>query len=295
MCGISRRPRRIFSNSLGASVRPSPPEMRTSRTCGRPAQVLELRLVVAAVEVLGGVAHDARPRAVPAVRGALGRDQHQDPVGVAVDEARDGRVAVLGERVLHHRGEGLVLPRARDDLPADRVVRVLRVHQADEVRRDVDAELLGRGQALALVVGQLEDLLDLLEVVDPVAQLPAPVVPLLVGDVRPQRGAAADRGSPVRPEDLGRVRAVDERDVAPRRARRPGGRRRTGSRGHPTLAGLRRRIGLRCIESMHRASRRMIARWSRPGPAHGRTRGGCRSGCGQERASRPGAAAVSRR
>ena len=34
MCGISRRPRRIFSNSFGARVRPSPPEMRTSRTCG---------------------------------------------------------------------------------------------------------------------------------------------------------------------------------------------------------------------------------------------------------------------
>ena len=34
MCGISRRPRMIFSNSLGARVRPSPPLISTSRTCG---------------------------------------------------------------------------------------------------------------------------------------------------------------------------------------------------------------------------------------------------------------------
>ncbi len=32
--GISRRPRRADSRSFGASVRPSPPEMRTSRICG---------------------------------------------------------------------------------------------------------------------------------------------------------------------------------------------------------------------------------------------------------------------
>ena len=54
----------------------------------RPAQVVELRLVVLAVEVLGRVADDPRPRAVAAVRRALGRDQHQDPVRVAMDEAR---------------------------------------------------------------------------------------------------------------------------------------------------------------------------------------------------------------
>ena len=101
-------------------------------------------------------------------------------------------MAVLGERVLHHRGERLRLAAARDDLAADRVVRVLRVDEADEVRRDVDPELVRRRQTLALVVGQLEDLLDLGEVVDPVAELPAPVVPLGVGDVLPDRSAAAD-------------------------------------------------------------------------------------------------------
>ena len=72
---------------------------------GRPADVVELRLVLAAVEVLGRVADDPAPRAVAAVAGALRRDQHQDAVRVAVDEPGDGRVAVLREAVLHHPGE----------------------------------------------------------------------------------------------------------------------------------------------------------------------------------------------
>ena len=219
MCGISRSPRRIDSNSFGASVRPSPPEMRTSRTCGVPAQVLELGLVVAPVEVLGRVADDPRPRAVAAVAGALGRDQHQDAIRVAMDEAGHRRVAILGERVLHHRGEGLVLATARDDLAADRVVGVLGVDQADEVGRDVDPELVGCGQAVPLVIGQLEHLLDLGEVVDPMAELPPPVVPLRVGDVVPDRRPAADGRGAVGTDRERRISQVDERGLG----RAPGG------------------------------------------------------------------------
>ena len=211
MCGISRRPAQDLLEQLrgeGQAVAAGDQDVADLR---RPAQVLELRLVVAAVEVLGRVADDPRPRAVAAVARALGRDQHQDPVRVAMDEARHRRVAVLGERVLHHRGEGAVLAADRDDLAADRVVRVVRVDQADEVRRDVDPELVRGGETGALVVGQVEDLLDLLEVVDPVAELPAPVVPLRVRDVLPERGAAADGGRAVRPEGPRRIGQVDER------------------------------------------------------------------------------------
>ena len=49
--------------------------------------------------------------------------------------------------------------------------------------------LSGADRPGPLLVGELEDLLDLLEVVDPVAELPAPVVPLRVRDVFPQRSA----------------------------------------------------------------------------------------------------------
>ena len=126
-------------------------------------------------------------------------------------EAGHGGVAVLGQRVLHHRRERLLLPAQRDHLAADRVVRVVRVDQADEIRRDVDAELVGCAETLALLVGQVQDLVDLLEVVDPVAELPAPVVPLLVRDVRPQRRPTADRRTTVRPDREGGITPVDER------------------------------------------------------------------------------------
>jgi hypothetical protein len=123
-------------------------------------------------------------------------------------EARHRGVAVLGQRVLHHRRERLLLAPERDHLATDRVVRVVGVDQRDEVRRDVDPELVLRRQPLALVLGEVEDRLDLLEIVDAVAELPAPVVPLLVGDVLVDRRPPADGRATVRSESLGRVARV---------------------------------------------------------------------------------------
>jgi len=202
MWGISRMPRRIFSKQLRRERQAVAAGDEDVADLGRPAQVLELGLVVTAVEVLGRVADDPAPGAVAAIARALGRDEHEHAVGVAVDEAGDGRVAVLGERVLHHRREGLVLAPEGDYLAADRVVGVAGVNQAREIRRDVDPELVVGGEALALLVGEVQDLADLLERVDPVAELPAPVVPFLVGHVRPQWSAAASSREAIGPERL---------------------------------------------------------------------------------------------
>jgi hypothetical protein len=151
-------------------------------------------------------------------------------------------VAVLGQRILHHRSEGLVLAAGRDDLAADRVVGVLGIDQADEVRRDVDPELVGGRQPFALLVGQLEDLFDLIELVDPVGQLPAPVVPLLVGDVLVDRRASADsRSTSAAACSAAWCAIVVLISWASNRLRPPASTRE------------------RCIESMHSASRRMIA------------------------------------
>ncbi len=74
--------------------------------------------------------------------------------------------------------------------------------------------LSSRGESLALLVRQVEDLLDLGQVVDAIRQLPAPVVPFLIGHVRPQRSAAAHRWLPIWPEPARGITLIDEDLVA---------------------------------------------------------------------------------
>ena len=148
--------------------------------------------------------------------GALRGDEHQHPIRVAVHEAGNRGVAILAERVFHHGGERLLLGTDRDHLSTNRVVRILRIDEAHEVRRDVDAELPLCREPVALVVGQLEDLADLLEGVDAVGELPAPVVPLLVGNVRPLRGAPAAQQLAVGADGACRVAWVYPRGIARR-------------------------------------------------------------------------------
>ena len=71
--------------------------------------------------------------------------------------------------------------------------------------------LSGRRQAVALLVGEVEDLLDLVEVVDAVRELPAPVVPLARRARPPTAGRApADGRLAVGPKGPRRVARVDE-------------------------------------------------------------------------------------
>ena len=101
-------------------------------------------------------------------------------------------MAVLREGVLHHRGERLLFPPKRNHLAPNGVVGILRIDQADEVRSDVDPEFVRGGEPGPLFVRQLQDPLDLVEVIDPVAELPPPVVPLGVRNVLPARGTPTD-------------------------------------------------------------------------------------------------------
>ena len=62
-----------------------------------PPQVLKLHVELFAAEGLPWITHDARTGTVAAVRGALGRDKHQNAVGVTVHQSRDRGVAVFGQ------------------------------------------------------------------------------------------------------------------------------------------------------------------------------------------------------
>ena len=174
----------------------------------RASQVVELRFVILGVEVLRWITNDARTCAVAAVRGALRGNEHQHAIWVAVHKSRYWRVSILAERVFHHCGERLLLRSDWDHLAADRIVWILWINKADEVRRDVNAELSVGGESFALVVCQLKDLADLFKRVDAVRELPAPVVPLLVRNVLPLWSATAAERETVRADRLGGVARI---------------------------------------------------------------------------------------
>ena len=82
----------------------------------------------------------------------------------------------------------------RDDLLADGIIRIIRVDQGDKVRGDIHAEEPVGAERFALGLGQRDDLFDLFRRVQAVAQLPAPVVPLFIGNVGESRGTFGREG-----------------------------------------------------------------------------------------------------
>ncbi len=150
--------------------------------------IVYLQLEILAGEGLGGITHDARAGAVAAVDRALGGDQHQHSIRVAVDQAWDRRMAVLGERILHLPGEGAHFLHGGDDLLADWVVGVIRVDERNKVGGHIHAEEIGAGKRFFLARLELEHLLELLHGIKSVGKLPAPVVPFFGWDILENRG-----------------------------------------------------------------------------------------------------------
>jgi hypothetical protein len=151
----------------------------------------------------GRVGHLALAGAVAAVdRAVVGRIE-EDPVRVAVGDAGHRHVALLGQRVVEVGGRVAELAHGRHRLEPHRAGRVLRIHQGRVVGGDPHVELgVGLDDGASLVVGEADDVVELRERGDPLALLPVPVVPLVVGDALPDgaRGVGeagadvADRG-----------------------------------------------------------------------------------------------------
>ena len=143
---------------------------------------LELRMEVIRL----GVGDQAAARAITAIGSAPVGDQEQDAVRITVDDAGDGHGAFFADRILGFAGGDIGLLDPRDDLTADRAVRVLRVDQVEEMRRDRKRQLMGGEEApFPLLLGQFQHLFQLGQRRDAVAQLPMPVVPLRGGHVLP--------------------------------------------------------------------------------------------------------------
>src|SRR6266498_840193 len=146
-------------------------------------EIFELHLKFLTREGLSGVADDARARAITAIRRALSRYQHENPVRIPMNKPWHGRVAIFRKRVFHHRGKGLHLLRARDDLFANWIVGIVRVNQGYEVRRDIYAEQTAGVQCLSFRISQRDDLLEIFNCIQAMAQLPAPIVPFFIRNI----------------------------------------------------------------------------------------------------------------
>ena len=120
---------------------------------GRGGDVVQLLLVGGGVEHHVAIADQTAARAKAAVAGALRRQQHQDAVGIAMDQPGDRGMGVLAERVGHFRVERDQFLRGGDHLPPDGTIRIVRVHQAGEIGCHIDVKVAGCRKASDLIGG----------------------------------------------------------------------------------------------------------------------------------------------
>jgi hypothetical protein len=95
-------------------------------------------------------------------------------------------MAVLAERVLHHRFEALELTAKRNDLPADGAVGVVPVHECGKIRRDVQPETVPGRHAFLFFRGEVDNLAQFVSRVQTVLELPAPIILLFQRHVAPR-------------------------------------------------------------------------------------------------------------
>ena len=131
--------------------------------------------------------------AVAAVHGAHVGDEEEHAVWIAVCEAGSGRVLILVQRVVEVGGGDVALFAGGDGLATDGVVGVVGVDKTQIIRRDGHTEL---GQSFldtfGLFRGEGEILAQLFVGLDTILDLPFPVVPLFVGNLREQLFSAVD-------------------------------------------------------------------------------------------------------
>jgi len=148
ICGMARKRVRIGKHQRIAAGEQHVADLRGA------LEVLESGLPLGFEMLFAHPGHHPRTRAIPAVRGTAVSHQEQHPVGIAVDQPGHRHVAVLATWI------GVLLRRvpafldARDDLAADRTIRIIAVNQIEKMRGDGHRQLVaGQQHAGPLNVG----------------------------------------------------------------------------------------------------------------------------------------------
>src|SRR5690348_12735041 len=108
-----------------------------------------------------------------------------------MNQARNWRMGILAARIGHFPGSGVGFFDARNDLPANGTIFISRIDQVEKVWRDSERELVV-GQSCAgklLWCESRHEALKLLDGGDPMLKLPAPVVPIRIGNTAPKTAA----------------------------------------------------------------------------------------------------------
>ena len=135
--------------------------------------------------------------AVTAVHGTLVGDQQQHAVGIAVSQAGGGRVGILVQRIGVLVIGILQLLRAGDRHLTDGIERIVQIDQGQIVGGNSHAQLAQRlADTLLLIGGQGHILLQVLNRLSAVGDLPMPVVPQILGNIGEQTVASLHSVSP---------------------------------------------------------------------------------------------------
>ena len=130
---------------------------------------------------------EAAAGTMTAVHGALVRDEEQNTVGITMGQTGAGGVGILVQGVRLFIGGKLQLGAGGDRLFPDGIQGIVQVDQGQVIRGDGHAQLAqSGGNDLFLFLGQVDVLLQLVQRLDTVFNLPMPVIPLLVGNVQEQ-------------------------------------------------------------------------------------------------------------
>jgi hypothetical protein len=133
---------------------------------------------------------DTAASAVAAIGCASIRDQKKHAIGIPMDETRNGHVRIFAARIGHLERGPVGLFDARDDLATDWTVRIFRVNEIEKMRCNRERKLVsGQNYAGALFPRKRDLLFELLQIGDPVFELPFPVVPEFGSDIWPKAGS----------------------------------------------------------------------------------------------------------
>ena len=138
-----------------------------------------------------GLAHHALAQTIAAVDGALTRHTESHPVLVVVDQVLDGRVGHFLQWIFHAYEVRFQFAGQRDDLPAHRARRIIRIHQRCVVGRDGPLEnAFGAFNAGLFVGRRIQPRPQRIRTANSMAHVPTPVGPLVGGWL--QQGVGRD-------------------------------------------------------------------------------------------------------